>query len=52
MALVTLQNTMWLLNWTINPKWRHRRKQRSALLKAMVDAMLGNFGRQAHRYGL
>jgi len=50
--LVTLQNLVWLLNWTLNPKWRHKREQRDALFKALVDAFRGNYGRQACRYGL
>jgi GT2 family glycosyltransferase len=48
---VTLQNIVWLLNWTCNPKWRHKRDQRDAIFKAVVDTMLGRYGRQTDRYG-
>lgn len=51
-VLATLQNLLWLLNWTINPKWRHKREERDALLKALVDALLGRWGRQPYGYGL
>lgn len=51
-VLSTLQNLLWLVNWTVNPKWLQKRKERDALFKGLVDAVLGRWGRQAHRYGL
>lgn len=48
----TLQNLLWLLNWTVNPKWRYKRAQRDALAKGLIDALFGRWGRQAYRYGL
>lgn len=51
-VLGTLQNLLWLVNWTLNPKWRHKREERDALFKGLVDALLGRWGRQPYRYGL
>lgn len=34
-------------SWSLRPKWRHKRRQRDALLRAMVDALRGRFGRAA-----
>jgi len=51
-ALVTLQNLLWLANWTLNPKWREKRESRDALSKAFVDALLGRYGERPYRYGL
>lgn len=33
------------LNWSVRPKWRHRRPQRDALVRAIVDFARGRFGR-------
>jgi GT2 family glycosyltransferase len=49
--LVTMRNLIWLSNWTLNPKWRHKHTDRDALFKALMDALLGNHGYQAYRYG-
>lgn len=51
-AFTTVQNLLWLLNWTVNPKWRHKQAQRDALLKGLVDALRRRWGRQPYRYGL
>jgi hypothetical protein len=40
------QQLVWLANWTINPKWRHKRRDRDALFLAMVDAAMGRYGRR------
>jgi len=33
------------VNWLINPKWRHKRKQRQALLQGVLDFFVGRFGK-------
>lgn len=33
-----------VVNWSIRPKYRHKRHQRDALLRAMLDVLLGRFG--------
>jgi GT2 family glycosyltransferase len=33
-----------LVNWTVRPKWRHKRAQCHALLRALVDFGSGRFG--------
>jgi GT2 family glycosyltransferase len=50
-AHTTAQNLLWLVNWTISPKWRHKKEQRDSLFKGLVDALLGRYGRRPHRYG-
>ena len=50
-AQITRKNLIWLLNWTLNPKWRYVRKKRDALFKGLVDAALRRYGRQRHSYG-
>jgi len=50
-AQITKKHLTWLLNWTLNPKWRHVRPKRDALFKALVDAALGRYGRQRWHYG-
>jgi len=40
-----IQRGIWLLNWTINPKWRHKRRERDALARALLDFARGRFGR-------
>lgn len=47
----TKKNLIWLLNWTLNPKWRHVRQKRNALFKGLVDAALRRYGRQRYHYG-
>lgn len=32
-------------NWSLNPKWRHKHKQRDNLLRAVIDFARGRFGR-------
>jgi GT2 family glycosyltransferase len=34
-----------LVNWTVRPRWWHKRRQRYALLRALVDFGRGRFGR-------
>jgi GT2 family glycosyltransferase len=51
-ARVVFQDLVWLTNWTLNPKWRHKREQRDALLKGLIDAVLKNYGKQEYRHGL
>jgi len=36
---------LWVVNWSINPKWRHKRCQRDMLLRAMLDFSRGHFGK-------
>lgn len=50
-AQITRKNLVWLLNWTLNPKWRHVRQKRNALFKGLVDAALRRYGRQKTHYG-
>ena len=35
-----------LLSWTIKPKWQHKRQDRDALLRGIVDFFLGRLGKQ------
>lgn len=49
---VFLQHLLWLTNWSINPKHLDKRDKRDALLKAMVDAVQGKYGRRSHHYGI
>lgn len=49
---VVLQDLIWLINWTLNPKWKHRRAQRDALLKGLLDAVRKHYGKQEYRYGV
>lgn len=39
------RNVLWLVNWTVNPKWRHIKPKRNALWLAMRDFALGRFGK-------
>lgn len=39
-----------LLSWTVRPKWRHKRRDRDALLRGIVDFFRGRFGRQYGEY--
>ena len=48
---ITRKNLIWLLNWTLNPKWRHVQHKRDALFKALIDAVLRRYGKQSYRYG-
>jgi len=40
-----MRNWILLINWSINPKWRHIRPKRDALWLAMRDFVLGRFGK-------
>jgi GT2 family glycosyltransferase len=35
----------WLASWSIRPRWRHKRRQRDALLQAVLDFGRRRFGR-------
>jgi GT2 family glycosyltransferase len=37
--------TLWIANWTVNPKWRHKRRQRDMLLRAVFDFVRGRYGK-------
>ncbi|MBN1136109.1 MAG: glycosyltransferase family 2 protein [Anaerolineae bacterium] len=51
LAQITKKHLIWLLNWTLNPKWRHVRQKRDALFQALLDAALRRYGRQRTHYG-
>ncbi|MFO7698191.1 MAG: glycosyltransferase family 2 protein [Anaerolineae bacterium] len=38
------RDLMWVANWTVNPKWRHKRRERDAIVYALRDALLGRWG--------
>jgi hypothetical protein len=40
-----LRNLIWLVNWSVNPKWRHIKSKRDALWWALRDFALGRFGK-------
>lgn len=40
-----IQYLVWLSNWSLNPKWRHYRVKRDALLFALIDFIRGKTGR-------
>ena len=50
-AATLFQQVVWLLNWTLNPKWRHYRAKRNGLVKALVDAALHHYGERRVAYG-
>ncbi len=41
---VLARDLIWAANWTLNPKWRHKRRERDALILALRDAALGKWG--------
>lgn len=47
-AKTMLQYIIWLINWTINPKWRGSNSKRDALWWAIKDFMLSRFGKSRH----
>lgn len=49
-AKMFTRHLIWIINWSVNPKWRHKRKQRDALFKALVDAVRGCYGKQPHHF--
>jgi hypothetical protein len=51
-ARVALRHLVWLLNWSVNAKWRHRREDRDALFKALIDSVGRKYGNRAYRYGI
>jgi GT2 family glycosyltransferase len=34
-----------VMSWSLRPKWRHKRPQRDALVRAMLDFALGRYGK-------
>jgi hypothetical protein len=40
-----IQYLVWVLNWSLRPKWRHKRRQRDAILRAVLDLAKGQLGR-------
>lgn len=38
------RDLMWVANWTLNRKWRHKRRERDAIVCALQDAALGCWG--------
>jgi len=48
--LLTLgQHLIWLLNWSLNPKWRFKKRERDALARALMDAFRNRYGRYSLR---
>jgi len=43
-AGVLLRHLRTLVSWTVRPKWRHKRAQRRALARALLDAARGRWG--------
>ncbi len=39
-----LRHARTLASWTVRPKWRHKRAQRRALVRALLDAARGRWG--------
>jgi len=37
-----------LVSWTIKPRWRHKRPQRQAMLRALMDFASGRFGKTTY----
>ncbi len=46
---LAVQQAVWVVNWTLNPKWRGKRRDRDALCTAMLDAALGRYDRGTFR---
>ena len=38
------RDLMWVANWTVNPKWRHKRRDRDAIACALKDALRRRWG--------
>lgn len=45
-ARVLARDLLWVANWTLNPKWRHKRAERDAIVRALRDAALRRWGRE------
>lgn len=44
-ARVLARDLLWVVNWTLNPKWRRKRPERDAIARALCDAARGRWGR-------
>ena len=42
---VLARDLLWVANWSVNPKWRHKRAERDAIAGALRDVVLGQFGK-------
>jgi GT2 family glycosyltransferase len=43
-ARMLLSHTRTMLSWSIRPRWRHKRRQRDALARGIMDFARGRFG--------
>jgi hypothetical protein len=43
-VLVVLRHLLTAATWTIRPRWRHKKTERNALLKGLVDFFGGKVG--------
>jgi len=46
--VVLLEYFRTLISWTIRPRWKHKRRERDALLLGLLDFLRGCFGRAKH----
>ena len=44
------RDALTLLSWSVRPRWRHKRAQRDALLRALLDFARGRFGRASRAF--
>lgn len=49
-ARVLARDLLWMANWTLNPKWRGKRPERDAILRALLDAARGRWGMREVRH--
>lgn len=47
---IAFKQLPWVANWTLNPKWRHKRRERNALVRAIIDFAQNQFGQVCHEY--
>lgn len=45
MVSILLAHLRTLASWSLRPRWRHKRDQRNALMRAILDFALGRFGK-------
>lgn len=43
-TILMLRHLLTVISWTIRPKWRHKRQERDALLKGVLDFLHGRVG--------
>ncbi len=48
---VLARDLLWVTNWTLNPKWRHKRPERDAIVAALRDAVRGRWGMREAVHG-